>query len=117
MAIIILIFTSLILFSCEKYEGINYESIVDGLVIEKKFIPASTDLLIVPSGNSLTAVPTTSPAQFKVTVMYQNLKTTVESKELFDSKNEGDIVRVLYYTSIDGESQGIEYSKEVKQNK
>ncbi|MGJ0848438.1 hypothetical protein ACR77J_17245 [Tissierella praeacuta] len=102
--ILICILLSLTLISCTKYRLIDE---VDAKVINKEYKESYTIIELVPifNGKTTTMMPRSKHHSEKhcVELKYKNMTITINDKELYNSVDIDDNVKVNYYKSEDKE--------------
>lgn len=70
------------------------KTLVEGIVVDKNFVPSSSYTTVMPLGKSI--VPTTHyiPEEFNVTVSYEGITSTFDSREIYTLKEIGESIQV-----------------------
>ena len=70
------------------------KTLVEGTVTAKNFVPSSSYVTHIWNGKM--AVPTyhTRPEEFNVTIVYQGMAFTIDSREIYTAKEVGDSIQV-----------------------
>lgn len=111
LLVVLLIGLILFLVACTEYELVGQ---VSAEVVDKAYKSATTTVIMMPveAGKSIVMIPCTirHPVKYLVKLQYKDLTITVNDKELYDSVEIGDIVKVNHYKA--GNKEKIVFERE-----
>lgn len=85
--------------------GYVEEGIVDAVIVGREYVPRRTSVSMISTGKSMMPITRTSPEKFYLTVEYEGLELTINSKDLYNSLENGESIQVLLVKKFDAEGQ------------
>lgn len=70
------------------------KTLVEGVITDKNFVPSSSYVTIMLAGKSVVPVTHHRPEEFNVTIEYEGMTFTIDSREIYSSKEIGESIKV-----------------------
>lgn len=99
---------------CQSIESEKYE-IVTGCVSAMQYVEADTSMTMVFNAGTKMPMPIYEehPAQYLVTITYECISETFDSKELYERVKEGESIQMLLYKACDKEGNLIKQTLQI----
>ncbi|APF25854.1 hypothetical protein NPD5_271 [Clostridium sporogenes] len=110
IALMIIFEVSIILCGCTKYELAGE---VESTVTSKEYRKSSITMIPMTISNAETITttmrPQINPEQYNIKLKYKNITTTINNKEVYESVETGDRLKVNYYITSNKKKEKIEW--------
>ena len=110
ISLIILLGLCTVLCGCTKYELIGE---VESTVTNKEYIKSSVTMIpmTISNGKTITTTmrPQINPEEYNIKLKYKNITTTINNKEVYESVETGDKLKVNYYITSNKKKEKIEW--------
>ncbi|KIN79934.1 hypothetical protein SD74_18155 [Clostridium botulinum] len=106
----IILGVSIILCGCTKYELTGE---VEATVTSKEY--RKSNIIMIPmttsNGKTITTTmrPQINPEEYNIKLKYKNMTTTINNKEVYESVETGDKLKVNYYITSNKKKEKIEW--------